>query len=110
MTLLLSVSLTDQHTSKKSSRCKEDSESHRIVTLEMSSSRVMVKNSREKKQQEETKKQQHVIVTKNNLLKILLQKVFEITTRSSPASLIVASHGISYAVENSWSVDSQHHL
>ena len=47
-----------------------------------------------KEEQEETGKQQHVIVTENNLFKILQQKVFEITTRSSPANLIVASHGI----------------
>ena len=55
--------------------------------LEISSLRVMVKRSRGKKQQEETEKQQHVIVTENNLLMILLQKVFEITTESSPTSL-----------------------
>ena len=49
----------------------------------------MAKNSRGKKQQQETEKQQHVIVTENNLFKVLLQKVFEITTESSLASLIV---------------------
>ena len=48
----------------------------------MSSLRVMVKRSRVKKQQDETEKQQHLIVTENNLFKILLQKIFEIMTRS----------------------------
>ena len=67
--------------------------------LEMSSLRVMVKRSRGKKLQEETEKQQHVVVTKTIYLKVLLQKVMEITTRSSPASLRVALHGIPLVVE-----------
>ena len=37
--------------------CKDDSESHRDVTLEISSLRVRVKRSRGKKQHEETEKQ-----------------------------------------------------
>ena len=55
--------------------------------------RVMVKRRRGKKQQEETEKKQHVIVTENNLFKSLLQKVFEITTESSPASLTATIDG-----------------
>ena len=61
--------LTDQHTSKKCLGFTEDLESHRNVTLDISSLRVIVKNSRGKKQQEETKKQQHVIVTEIKLFK-----------------------------------------
>ena len=68
MILLLGVLLTDQRTFKKCWRCKEDSESHRTVTLEMSL-RAMVKRSRGKKQQEEVVKQHYVIVTENNLFK-----------------------------------------
>ena len=65
----------------------------------MFSLRIMVKNSRGKKTQEETEKQQHVIVKKKtNYLKVLLQKVFEITTKSSLVSLTVAPNGIPYAV------------
>ena len=75
----------------------------------MSSLRVMVKRRGEKKQQEETEKQQHVIVTENNL-KVLPQKVFQIMTRNNPASLIVASHGISHSEEDSWTVDSKRYL
>ena len=56
------------------------------ATLEMSSLPVMDKRNRGKKQQEETGKQQHVIVIQN-YLKVFLQKVFEITTESSPTSL-----------------------
>ena len=55
--------------------------------MEMFFLRVMVKRSRGKKHQEETEKQQHVIVTESSLFKGLLQKVFKITTESSPASL-----------------------
>ena len=44
-------------------------------------------------------------MTQNNLFKVLLQKVFEIKTRSSPASLTVVSHEIPHAVEDSWPVD-----
>ena len=69
MTLFLGVSLTDQLTSKVCLGCKEDSESHRSIMLEMSSFRVMVKNRRGKKQQKETKKQHYVIVTENNAFK-----------------------------------------
>ena len=47
----------------------------------------MVKRCREKKQQEETEKQQHVLVTEKVYLKLLLQKVFEITIRNIPANL-----------------------
>ena len=36
--------------------------------------------------------------------------MFEIMTRSSPASLIVASHGIPQAMEDSLTADPQHHL
>ena len=54
----------------------------------------MVKRRGGKKQQEELKKQQHVIVTENSLLqKVLLQKVFEITTENSPASLTTTAEG-----------------
>ena len=63
----MDVSLADQQTSKKFQGCKEASESHRSVLMEMCSLRIMVKRSRGKKQQEETEKQQHVIVTENNL-------------------------------------------
>ena len=35
-------------------------------------------------------------------LKVLIQKELENTNRSSPPSLIVASHVISYGVEDSW--------
>ena len=78
----------------------------------MASLRVMIKRTGGKKQQEETEKQQHVIATENNLLKILQQKVFEITTRSSPTSLIVASHGIDSGVTSpdSWPAHPQRHL
>ena len=69
MTLLQGVSLTDRHTSKNCKGCKEVSESHRNVALEMLSLRVMVKRSRGKRQQEETKKQQQVTVTENSLFK-----------------------------------------
>ena len=69
--------------------------------LEMFSLQVMVKKSRGKKHREKTKKQQHIIVTEKNYLKVLLQKVFEIMTRSSPASLIVSSHGNPHAVKDS---------
>ena len=61
--------------------------------LEISSLRVMVKRRTGKKQQEEIEKQQHVIVTENNLFKILLQKVIEIMTESSPTSLTVTVDG-----------------
>ena len=48
----------------------------------------------EEKKQKEREKQQHVIVTENILFKGFTQKVLEIITRNSPASLIVALHGI----------------
>ena len=79
----------------------------------MSSLRVMVKRSRGKKQQEEPEKQQLVNGIKYNLFTkedFILKKVFEITTRSIPARLIVASHGISHVVEDSWPINQQHHL
>ena len=69
MRLLLDVSLTDQQTSKKCWRCKENSESRRILTLEMSSLRFMVKWRSGKKQQEQAEKQQHVVATEINLFK-----------------------------------------
>ena len=59
----------------------------------MLSLRVMVKRSRGKWQQEETEKQQYVIVQKKMYLKVLLQKVFEITTESCPASLTATVDG-----------------
>ena len=80
------------------------------VALEMSSLRVIAKRSRGKKQQKETETQQHFIVTENNLFKILLQKMFKISTRNSPVSLVAASHGISHAVEDCCPVDPQCHL
>ena len=43
-------------------------------------------------------------------LKVLLQKKLEIMTRSSPASLVLASYGIPHAVEDFCQVDPQHHL
>ena len=88
---------------------KGDLELHKNVTLGMLYLRVMVKISRGEKQQEETEKQHHIIVTEN-YLKVLLQMVFKIMTRSSPANLIVASHGIPHIVEDSWMVDRQRHL
>ena len=74
MALLLNVLVADQHTSKKCYGCQEGSESHKNITLEMSSLRVMVKNSRGKKQQEETEKHQYVVMTENNLFKSFTTK------------------------------------
>ena len=56
--------------------------------------------SRGKKQREETEKQQNIIVTEYNLFKVSLEKMFKITPRISPATLLVASHGIPYTVED----------
>ena len=53
----------------------------------------MVKRGRGRKQQEKTEKQQHVFVTKTIYLKVLLQREFEITTESSPASLTATVDG-----------------
>ena len=63
-------------------------------------------NSNRKKQ----RKGSTLLWLKTIYLNVLLQKVFEITIRSSPASLIVASLGIPYAVENSCLVDPRRHL
>ena len=78
--------------------------------LKMSSLRVMLKRSKGKKQQKKIEKQHLVIVTKPIYLNVLLQKVFEIMTKSSPVSLIVAAYGISYALEDFSTVDPQRHL
>ena len=67
--ICLGISLTNQQISKICKGSKEASESHRNVTLDMSSLRIMVKRSRRKKEQEDTGKQQHVIVTENNSFK-----------------------------------------
>ena len=49
-------------------------------------------------------------MTKTTYLKVLLQKVFEVMTRSGPARLIVSSHGIPHVLGDSWPIDSQRHL
>ena len=54
---------------------QKGSESHKNVTLEISSLRVIVRRNRGKKQQEKTEKQQHVIVTENKLFKNLTRTV-----------------------------------
>ena len=69
MTLLLCVSLIDHQISQMCEGWKEGSETHRNVTLEMSSLWVSVKRSRGKEQKKKTEKHQHAILAENNLCK-----------------------------------------
>ena len=67
------------------------------------------KEAEEKTNRKKQRNSNTLLCQKTIDLKVLLQKVTEIMTRSSAASLIVASHGIPYAVEDSSTVDLQRH-
>ena len=69
--------------------------------------------SKEAEEKSNVKKQKNsstLLRQKTKYIKVLLQKVFECTSKSHPASLIVASPGISHVVEDSRPVGEQHHL
>ena len=110
MTLLRDVSLRDQQTSKMCYWCKKDSESHTYASLEMLFLQVMVKEADEKSNTTKQRNSSSLLLQKTIYLKVLLQKVFEITTRSSRECLIVALHWIPHAMGNLWLIYLQPNL
>ena len=86
MAFLLGVLLPDQYTSRKCQGCEEDSESHKNVNLVLTFLRVTVERSREKRNSKKQGNSSVLLYQKTVYLKVL-QKVFEITTKSSSANL-----------------------
>ena len=70
----------------------------------------MVKRSRENSNRKKQRNSSTLLWQKTVYLTVLLQKVFEKTTRSNPASMTVASHGIPHDIEDSWPADPQRRL
>ena len=81
MALLFCVLLQDQHTSRKCYGCKDDSESHKNVTFWIIFLRVTVKRSREKNNSKKQRNSSMLLWQKTVYLKVLLQKMFEITAK-----------------------------
>ena len=87
------VLLPDQHTFRKWKGCRDDLESHRNVTLGLTFVGIMIKRSREKSNKKKKRNSSMLLWRKTIYLKVLLQKVFEIMTKSSPISLTATVAG-----------------
>ena len=95
MALLLRVLLPDQNTFRKCKGCKDDSKSIKNVTLGMLFWELWLKEA-EKKATGRNRETPAFYCDRNSLFKHFTPKVFEITTKSSPASLTVTVYGAAY--------------